>query len=107
MKLLSALLLGATIGLMTTMYSDASEVDDKSIAFQKEICKIQAGQAYDTMKFRQYGGEKEEIQAVVSSPEGLTIIDMAYARPLTTNKKHAMQAFKEHVSKLCTSQIKG
>lgn len=100
------LLLAVTLSLLTISVQ-ASEVDDKSIAFQKEICKIQAGQAYDTMKFRQYGGEKEEIQAVVSSPEGLTIIDMAYARPLTTNKKHAMQAFKEHVSKLCVSQIKG
>lgn len=100
------LLLAVTLSLLT-LSVQASEVDDKSIAFQNEICKIQAGQAYDTMKFRQYGGEKEEIQAVVSSPEGLTIIDMAYARPLTTNKKHAMQSFKEHVSKLCVSQIKG
>lgn len=100
------LLMAVTLSVLT-LSVHASEIDEKSIAFQKEICKIQAGQAYDTMKFRQYGGEKEEIQAVVSSPEGLTIIDMAYARPLTTNKKHAMQSFKEHVSKLCTSQIKG
>lgn len=95
------LLVAATLGLLA-LSAHASE-NTVHVNFKQEYCAVQADIAYDTMRFRQNGGDKKIIQSVVSSQESLAIIDMAYERALTTNKRHAMQSFKEHVSKICLS----
>lgn len=97
------LLIAATLGLLTL----SVHASESTVSYKDEYCSVQGDIAYDTMRFRQAGGEKTKIQSVVTSEESLTIINMAFERPLTTNKSYAMQSFKEHVLKLCISNIKG
>ncbi|MNC14784.1 hypothetical protein D3C75_625730 [compost metagenome] len=67
------------------------------------LCDAHRELAEATMGFRQTGGDRAELDAVVYSEHGQAIADMAWARGVVPEsvKKAAIQGFADHVKNQC------
>lgn len=71
------------------------------------FCDSQRLMAESTMRFRQSGGSRSELDAVVYSEQGQAIADMAFARQIVPHeaKRTAVKGFAEHVEILCKKSV--
>lgn len=71
------------------------------------FCDGQRLMAESTMRFRQSGGSRSELDAVVYSEQGQAIADMAFARQIVPQeaKRTAVKGFAEHVEILCKKTL--
>jgi len=94
-KIIAGLLL--TVSSLTFNQANATDME----------CSVSRELAEQTMRFRQAGGSRAELDAVVYSATGQAIADMAWARGVVPQsvRKTAVKAFADHVEQLC-SKIK-
>lgn len=73
-----------------------------------DFCDGQRDLAEQTMSFRQSGGSRAELDAVVYSEQGQAIADMAFARGIVPEgvKSRAVKGFGEYVEGLCRKNYK-
>mgnify|MGYP006951075526 CR=1 FL=1 len=77
-------------------------------AHANSLCDSQKTMAEETMRFRQSGGARSELDAVVYSEQGQAIADMAFARGVVpeSSKRTAIKGFADYVEGLCQKVTK-
>lgn len=78
-----------------------------SVNASQDFCSAQHELAEQTMSFRQSGGSRSTLDAVVYSEQGQAIADMAWARGIVPQeaKRTAIKGFAEYVESICRKSM--